>query len=36
MADLRTNVLNCYSTVTSGAKDAKMQSVMVQAAPDIF
>lgn len=36
MVDLKTNVLNCYSTVTTGAKDANMQGVLVQAAPEIF
>lgn len=36
MFDLKTNVLNCYSTVTTGAKDANMQSVMLEAAPEIF
>lgn len=31
--DLKTNVLNCYSTVTSGTKVANMQAVLLEFTP---
>lgn len=36
LIELKTNVLNCYSTITSGTKEAKMQPVLLEAAPEIF
>ena len=36
MIDLKTNVLNCYSAVATGAKDANLQAMIVPAAPEIF
>lgn len=36
LIDLKTNVLNCYSTVVTGTKDAHMQAVLMDAIPDIF
>ena len=36
LIDLKTNVLNCYSTVVTGTKEASMQAVLLEAIPDIF
>jgi hypothetical protein len=36
LIELKTNVLNCYSTVTSGTKEAKVQPILLEAAPEIF
>ena len=36
LADLRTNILTCYSAIVSGAKDSGKQEVILQAAPNIF
>jgi hypothetical protein len=36
LMELKTNVLNCYSTVASGAKEAKMEAALLEAAPELF
>ncbi len=36
LSDLKTNILNCYSTIISGAKDANQQVQILSAAPNIF
>jgi len=36
LIELKQDVLNCYSTVTTSAKDANMQQTILNYSPDIF